>query len=556
MPSPVGHALGGIAAGWLLEPEHTRTTMSRTGQHVATLGLAALGIAADLDLVVGAHRGASHSLGAVAFVALVSWCLIGARPGRGRWTAAIAAAYGSHLLLDWLGSDTSAPFGIPALWPLTSTYYQAPWPLFSAVSRRIHQPELFWMPNARALAREVLILLPIVVLVGYKVRRGRGRLRNRAVAAAIAMVGMSPAAEHLSARQAPGLPQPGPPRVFVEDAPQGSAYVQAVVRYLAGDFENAVTALRALPESEVRSQERNLQKEPRWIQAAVMAHTEAASAPGIEDRAQQFHFLRARQLIGELRRIQSPGEFQRAWYLLASALLQAEKSVNDAEDLLGEARGIFHQDPELLVSTGTAFELRTFITAGVLAQQPVPSAVRTPDTDLRRDLQSAVRYLSEAAKMASESPASAPEISPVIDEAHLRLGRVLHRLGQTDRAVEELDVVRRRAADMSFKYLAALFEASVESTRRRPRRATELYLEALATFQAQSALVGLSHAYYEQGQDQEAARVLQTVFRLSSKQPDPWFAYLLGDAWHAARRLKAMRALVTQPPVAQPPVQR
>ena len=56
MPSPVGHALGGIAAGWLLEPEHTRTTMSRTGQHVATLGLAALGIAADLYLVVG--RGA------------------------------------------------------------------------------------------------------------------------------------------------------------------------------------------------------------------------------------------------------------------------------------------------------------------------------------------------------------------------------------------------------------------------------------------------------------------------------------------------------------------
>ena len=32
-----------------------------------------------------------------------------AMPARCRFAAAIAAAYGSHLLLDWLGKDTSSP---------------------------------------------------------------------------------------------------------------------------------------------------------------------------------------------------------------------------------------------------------------------------------------------------------------------------------------------------------------------------------------------------------------------------------------------------------------
>ena len=48
---------------------------------------------------------------------------------------------------------------------------------------------------------------------------------------------------------------------------------------------------------------------------------------------------------------------------------------------------------------------------------------------------------------------------------------------------------------------------------------------------------------------EEAAQALQKVFRLPSNHPDPWFAYIAGDAWHVDSRLKAMRALVTRPPV-------
>jgi hypothetical protein len=54
MPSPVGHALGGIAAGVRF------TGASRRALWI----LAAVGAAADVDLLFGAHRGVSHSIGA------------------------------------------------------------------------------------------------------------------------------------------------------------------------------------------------------------------------------------------------------------------------------------------------------------------------------------------------------------------------------------------------------------------------------------------------------------------------------------------------------------
>ena len=51
----------------------------------------------------------------------------GKTPGNrenGRRALAIAAAYATHTLLDWLGTDSAAPFGIMALWPVTDDYYE------------------------------------------------------------------------------------------------------------------------------------------------------------------------------------------------------------------------------------------------------------------------------------------------------------------------------------------------------------------------------------------------------------------------------------------------
>ncbi len=75
--------------------------------------------------------------------------------------AAIAAAWASHLLLDWLGSDTSPPIGIMALWPFSREHYQSSFYVFDAISRRYWLPEQFVWSNLKAALKEVLILGPV-----------------------------------------------------------------------------------------------------------------------------------------------------------------------------------------------------------------------------------------------------------------------------------------------------------------------------------------------------------------------------------------------------------
>jgi inner membrane protein len=169
VPSPVAHGLAAVAAGWVVDPP-------RAGDRSAAWKRAALfaaaGVAADLDLIVGAHSGPTHSLGAAAIAGVVAWvCLrgIGWRGG-GITACAIALAYASHTLLDWLGADSSPPIGIMALWPFSRDYYESQVHVFLAISRRYWLPE-FWASNARALAGELVILLPLAALVFFARRR-------------------------------------------------------------------------------------------------------------------------------------------------------------------------------------------------------------------------------------------------------------------------------------------------------------------------------------------------------------------------------------------------
>ncbi|HXH05076.1 MAG TPA: metal-dependent hydrolase [Vicinamibacterales bacterium] len=179
MPSPIGHALGGLAAGWLVAgrprdldgPLHGRASRWRR----EALWFAALGLAADIDLLFGWHSGPTHSVGAAILAGLV---LLAAQRAGGlaihRPFLAGAAAYGSHPLLDWLGADNSPPLGVMAFWPLSTDYYIAPAPLLMAISRR------YWLPgflthNLRAIALELALLGPTVALVWLMRRAGRRR---------------------------------------------------------------------------------------------------------------------------------------------------------------------------------------------------------------------------------------------------------------------------------------------------------------------------------------------------------------------------------------------
>jgi hypothetical protein len=189
MPSPLGHALGGIAAGWLVSaaPRVTATGRGETGRGFrarvrelvardpwrwrVTAVWAALGLAPDLDLLFGTHNTYSHSVGAVAIVFALAWLLTRGRTGL---ALAAAAAYGSHLPLDWLGHDASAPYGIMALWPVSREFFYADAQVFMAISRRYWQ-DGFWTHNLLAVLRELALLLPVVAAVWTLRQPGPGR---------------------------------------------------------------------------------------------------------------------------------------------------------------------------------------------------------------------------------------------------------------------------------------------------------------------------------------------------------------------------------------------
>ncbi len=173
MPSPLGHACAGVAAGWVVAgcPAAGLGLRGSAGWADArllkpALIFAAVGMLADIDLLVGAHSGPTHGVGAALIAAGVALGLTRSW----RWTLAVGAAYASHIVLDWLGTDTKAPIGIMALWPFTRGYYESSLHVFMGISRQIHHPD-FWSYNLRALAREMLVLLPLLAAVVLLRRR-------------------------------------------------------------------------------------------------------------------------------------------------------------------------------------------------------------------------------------------------------------------------------------------------------------------------------------------------------------------------------------------------
>ena len=114
------------------------------------------------------HRGPSHGLGTalLAGVAAFAWLKLRSSRDGFRISCAIAAAYATHTLFDWLGADSSSPRGLMALWPFTDAYFISDLDLFNSVDRR-YWLEGFWRRTAVSLARELAILAPITAFAWW-----------------------------------------------------------------------------------------------------------------------------------------------------------------------------------------------------------------------------------------------------------------------------------------------------------------------------------------------------------------------------------------------------
>jgi membrane-bound metal-dependent hydrolase YbcI (DUF457 family) len=171
MPSPVGHALAGYAAGTLVAgrpPSRSSAPLSSVPARIVLF--AGLGCLPDIDFLFGTHSTYTHSVGAALIVAAVAAVAI-RKPLS--LVAACPIAYASHLVLDWLSRDTNPPLGIMMLWPFSREYYMAPWPIIEPVSRRYHW-EYFWSHNLKVVSLEILIFGSLALAVHLWRGRSRG----------------------------------------------------------------------------------------------------------------------------------------------------------------------------------------------------------------------------------------------------------------------------------------------------------------------------------------------------------------------------------------------
>src|SRR3954470_7781519 len=120
MPSPIGHALSGVAIAWTASLAEPGDAAGRTVSDRWLPVYAALAVVPDLDLLVhGAHRTATHSVTAMLLVTIVAAAVTGqvtplrasrfGRQARRRVALLCGISYRSPLPLHPLAALNAAP---------------------------------------------------------------------------------------------------------------------------------------------------------------------------------------------------------------------------------------------------------------------------------------------------------------------------------------------------------------------------------------------------------------------------------------------------------------
>ena len=165
MASPVFHGLAGVGLAYVLAGDARLPLFAFVRNAWKMLGIAAaLACLPDVDFLPGLlagdlnafHQKSTHSATWVLLVSAGLW--LAGRAWKPRWFRGRAAAFivllvGSHLAIDLVTEDRSAPYGIPLWAPFSEVAVQAPVVLLPAWDKAT-LAELARAANGRPLAIE------------------------------------------------------------------------------------------------------------------------------------------------------------------------------------------------------------------------------------------------------------------------------------------------------------------------------------------------------------------------------------------------------------------
>ena len=277
------------------------------------------------------------------------------------------------------------------------------------------------------------------------------------------------------------------------------------------------------------------------LQAAVLMHTEAATDGWVHNDDAVVQLSAAKRYIDLRRRgggsaNRLPADFRRDWHLVVAWYLQREMQYPTLIGHLDTSIARHRADPEVLLAQGTFYEI-----FGWSDKPPGQWVIVAP-----RLLTSATRNRRGLLQESERVLRLALQGSPALDEARLRLGRVLTELGRPDEAVAMLKPLESADPTSPFTYLAMLFTGAAEERLRHLDQAVTAYQAAASLRpQCQTPWVALSAVLRARGDDDASYGMLLRTAAAGTRCADPWWNYKDGQwAWRLEATLDAMRAKV------------
>ena len=109
------------------------------------------------------HHKGTHSIFFAFVASLIVWAVLRKKNGMVFCVLTFILIL-SHLAIDYIAIDGSAPFGIPLLWPFSMKYFYFKYAFLPQIVRGDSVISVFNMHNLYAVAVELIIFLPIAFL--------------------------------------------------------------------------------------------------------------------------------------------------------------------------------------------------------------------------------------------------------------------------------------------------------------------------------------------------------------------------------------------------------
>ncbi|MGD8897304.1 MAG: VWA domain-containing protein [Acidobacteriota bacterium] len=298
-------------------------------------------------------------------------------------------------------------------------------------------------------------------------------------------------------------------------------YRGALIAYLEGDFERAITTLLPWPPTVIlKAFDRLPVNGEKLVEAGVLLHTDLAlllQRYGQQKDAERNLTIGRRLLEGA-----ALPELHREWLLALAYAHQAKARPAEALAFYTECARAFPEAGEARLGAGTLYERAAF-----------PDGLRLGNLHV-----SPLRAAREAEGLYRE----ALRVEPSLTEARLRLARVLQRTDRADEALSELTLVVDSSEDASLRALAHLFWGQIHEARGEVDGAVERYRAALdADRDLQVAALALAQILHRRDGREAAADALVSALG-DEGGTTPWLAYRQGPQRLSALRLCELRS--------------